>query len=263
MEHNQAEVSEFLAVLEKAKIEPNFFASREYIRRAGLRAIRSDGLLAIIEPGTEWAVLPALDPKSGQAVSFPGLGIWSDFYGQDFGPDLVPEFLDYEHIYDPRAFLDLSGSKWSVFRKNVRKWPAGKQDLDYTPLFPHHRGLIENVLIEWLESLGDQEVHDDSVMIDYLLYGDNRWGLFDGDRLVGINVWDYSWKYINYRYCVCRPEPFLSEYMRYRFYKSFIWDTIIPVWKLVNDGGILDRPALKFFKDRLNPIRVREVKSWR
>lgn len=249
-------VSEFLAVLEKLKIEPNFWSSREYIRRAGLQVIQSNGLLAVVDNGTDWAVLPALDPKSGKAVSFPGLSIWSDFYGTEFDY-AVPQFLDYEYLYDPRAFLDLSGSKWSVFRKNIKKWPRERTHLYYEPLINVHKKDIENVLIEWLESLGkDQEIHDDAVMLDYLLYGDNRYGLFDRDRLVGINVWDYSWKYINYRYCICRPEPFLSEYMRYLFYMDTNLNT------LVNDGGVLDRPSLKAFKDRLNPVRVREVMSW-
>ena len=244
MEPRTAKASEFLAVLEKARIEPNFWTSREYFRRAGLQVIRSDGLLVVIEPDTEWAVLPALNPRTGQAVSFPGLNIWSDFLGTELS-DRVPEFLDYEYLYDPKAFLNLSGSKWSAFRKNVRKYPAGKQNLNYTPLFPHHRSKVEGVIVAWLEGLRDTEVHDDAVMLDYLLYGDNRWGLFDGDMLVGINVWDYSWKYLNFRYCVCRPEPFLSEYMRYLFY-MYMRDA--EPWNMVNDGGVLDRPALKTFK---------------
>lgn len=252
--------SAYLAALEKAGIEPNFWAAGEYFRRAELQTRFLGANIVTVMDG-EVAVLPPLCLKTGKVVSIPEMTVWSDYAGISV-PGRTPELLDYEYIYDPANFRDLSGGHWAIFRKNVRKWPKDKKTV-YRPITPADSSQIEEVIVDWLSNSEIVEVHDDTVMLDYLLHGDNRWGLFEQDRLVGVNVWDYSWKYINFRYCVCRHEPFLSEYMRFLFYTAHPGGTLHGKPGLVNDGGVLDRPALKAFKDRLHPVRVREVYSWK
>jgi hypothetical protein len=48
--------------------------------------------------------------------------------------------------------------------------------------------------------------------------------------------------------------------MRYLFYRD---PEIRNQNKLVNDGGVLDNPNIKAFKDKMNPVRVREVYQWK
>jgi len=59
-----------------------------------------------------------------------------------------------------------------------------------------------------------------------------------------------------YRYCIADPdEPFLDEFMRLLFYQRNA------AGKLVIDGGVLGRPGLERFKDKLNPVKKRPVYS--
>jgi len=102
---------------------------------------------------------------------------------------------------------------------------------------------VLDVLSQWL-STKQEEIHDDEVMLLYLTEGNNRKALFENDELLAINVWDENPTFINYRYCVCKPVPFLSEYARYQFYTD---PCILSKNKLVNDGGVLDKESLLFF----------------
>ena len=79
-------------------------------------------------------------------------------------------------------------------------------------------------------------------------------------RLVGMNVWDENFAFINYRYCIDDGAPFLNEYLRYCFYTH---PTILLINKYVNDGGCLDSEGLKKFKMKLNPLAVYKVFSYK
>ena len=90
--------------------------------------------------------------------------------------------------------------------------------------------------------------------------GIEKKGLYKGEKLVALNIWDENYKYVNYRFCfVDHSEPFLDEFVRYLFYTD-LW--ILSKNKLVNDGGVLGRPGLEKFKDRLHPFRKRKVYSY-
>ena len=99
---------------------------------------------------------------------------------------------------------------------------------------------------------------------------DNAKEIFEGEnrrflrskkgKIYGLNIWDENFQYINYRYCICGKEDFISEYMRLLFYTDSV---ILNKGKLVNDGGVLDNPKLRFFKDKLNPMQVKERRTWR
>ena len=78
--------------------------------------------------------------------------------------------------------------------------------------------------------------------------------------VLGLVGWDRNYEYTNFRYVLSRPgEAFLDEYARLLFYT----DSEIHRGLLVNDGGTLDNPNLERFKDKLNPISKRRVKTWR
>jgi len=267
----------YLQRLEQLKVEPNFWCSVEYAEKAGLcgcEILTMSGVTySVVDQAEGWDVFPPLhvSPDGVDWIRLcrypPHNRIWSDFPGfpgEEMG--YTPHFLDYEYIYDPRDFLTMEGGKWMTFRKNSRKWQR-RNPPGYFYVDAREGGLtsteLEVLLVDWLGTLGDtDEVHDDEVMLKYLLEGVNRKALYrESDRkLMGVNIWDSNYMFINFRYSICRPEPFLAEFMRLLFYTDMGLHT---EGKLVNDGGVLDRYSLKQFKDRMNPVRVRMVRSWK
>lgn len=256
----------YLTLMEQAGIAPNFWTSRAYLERAGA-VEQTKGNLIWLE-ADEVPLFPTLS-FSGMVApmrEWPVQYCWSDFEG--FSSETTnKEFLDYEFIYNPTDFLEMAGGKWAVFRKNSRKFPARNPGFTYSrdPV-PTETELI-SLLQRWAARFGeDDTIHDFSVILTYLKdvgpnsdFGWKALRLEDG-LLVGINIWDRSWKYINFRYCFCDQEySFISEYLRWLFYTD---PAILKQNRLVCDGGVVDRQELKAFKEKMNPLRVREVYSW-
>jgi len=269
----------YLELLEQGNITPNFWCSEEYFSKAHLEEKERGDFYMVMDMvmDREWLMFPIIssNPKP-HLVQFTGTlagginKIWSDFPEWNPSKALVSldwehKFLDYEYIYDPKAFLNMKGGNWGVFRKNCRKWPRrfGNGNLTYDWIHKYHlqySGDLNELLTSWLEKKGDEKIEDDEVMMSYVFGGRFRKLLWDKKgKIYGINIWDKNYKHINFRYSICRPEEFLSEYMRWLFYTDFI---IQGSNKLVNDGGVLDNPNLKKFKDKMNPHHIREVFSW-
>jgi hypothetical protein len=209
-----------------------------------------------------WAVFPPL-PLNGDVTEYPyHLKVWSDF--SNLHPNYPQsEFLDWEYIMDSKQFNDLSGGKWEVYRKNVRKWPRHNENWKYTDVFDYTLSSI--IVGEWLEGKIDS-VQDGELIIAYVLADKNEKGIYkkllynEFGQLLAINIWDENWKYINYRYCIIKQaEPFLDEFVRYLFYTD---PEIQSKGKLINDGGGIGNKGLEAFKDKLHPVRKREVHSW-
>jgi hypothetical protein len=209
----------------------------------------------------KWCLFPPL-PLNKDTTEYPyNLNIWADF------SNLLPPypnlaFLDYEYIFNPDEFKDLSGGKWEVFRKNIRKWPKAHPKWTYNEEFDGRQS--ELLVAEWLEQKQDN-VLDAGLVIDFAISSDVR-GVYrkylydESGILVAINIWDHNWKYINYIYCIIRKDqPYLDEFARYLFYTD---PDIQEFKKLINDGGCLGNKGLERFKDKLNPVRKREVHSW-
>lgn len=268
----ERDLESYLTALQKNQVDPNFWCSPEYFSSAGCTT-RTDllGWQYIQDAGV--TVVPPLNIKNKQSHFMTGhldpgtLVCWSDFPNTAF-PGCSTEYLDHEFIYDPRSFLKLSGKKWAIFRKNIRKWAKrnyGDIDLHYFVLDPQNTMWdteINNLVISWLTYRAHQEIAGGEELIKYAVFGKNR-ALLVSDKLglLGMNIWDENYKYVNYRFTFCRPgEPFLDELLRYRFYTS---PEILEKSKLVNDGGCLGNESLKNFKLRLNPVRTRSVYSWR
>lgn len=251
--------------MEKRKIIPNFWCSKEYLKSINAKLRTYLGWVWVEED--DWMIFPPVHVCWGMIKNHPWLeyeNIWSDFpeYKTKSGNS---EFLDYEFIYDPKEFLTMSGSKWSKFRKNVRKWPRRNGAAPYVKIDPDEQSLksaINELLCSWLANQGkDAQIHDAETLLYYAHNAKHRAILLHPKSgILGMNIWDYNWKYINYRFILCRPEPFLDEYMRHLFYTS---KEVQNSGKLVNDGGCLDNEGLKKFKETLNPVKIREVKSWK
>lgn len=257
---------QYLTLLEQIGIAPNFWASRAYLERAGAQE-RTHGDLIWLE-ADEVPLFPALS-FSGNVAPFhqwPVPYCWSDFVGPSIEtPD--KELLDYEFIYDPGAFEKMSGGAWATFRKNCRKFPARNPGCVYSRTTEPEPAELVALLQRWASRFNEEDtIHDATVILKYLedVRHDTNFGWktlrTEDQLLVGVNIWDRSWKYINFRYCFCDPEyPFISEYMRWLFYTD---KSITSQKRLVCDGGVVDRPELKAFKEKMNPLQVREVYSW-
>jgi hypothetical protein len=252
MEHPR--VLTYLERANQLNITPNFWLSREYLLTQEDIEFKSNRKAMWLQED-EVMVFPPLpiDSHYLHERDCPPLLIWSDFENYSKGEPV--EFLDWEYVYDPNNFLDLSGGKWKIFRKNSRKWDRVNKNWYYSSTPPHNTGDIKKLLIKWLECRKEQEIEDSESLLWFIFNGSKRDFLYRGDELVGMNIWDSNGAAIMYRYCIIDPkEPFLDEFTRLLFYKS------IPN-RLVLDGGCLGNPGLEKFKDRLNPIKKRAIYS--
>jgi hypothetical protein len=264
--------SRYLELLKIYNIVPNFYCSQEYLDKSGVEEITIENYIFLQQD--DWIISPPINALNGELLGVPkdwAPKIWIDF--QYWRPPVgyEPTFLDWEYIYNPKDFLDLSGGNWRVFRKNIRKFPGryGKAPLSYVNIFEvaRKRGerfvkdSLKNLLLEWLSDQGkDEEIHDDDVIVEYLFNGENRKVLIDKDYMIlGVNIWDQNHQFINFRYSFSQSHKFLNEYIRYVFYTD---PTIIHHNKLVNDGGTLDNNNIESFKDKLCPQAKRPVFSY-
>ena len=130
-------------------------------------------------------------------------GFLDKTWGGRGGKWIHSAFLDHQYVYDPYQFNNPEGKKWKTYRKNIRKFPERCPNVG--PQVYHKLELgeqeleIEFMLLQWSEG---KELYDPEVMVQFLFYGKNRWGLFvDGD-LVGVNVGDENHKHRIFRYCL-------------------------------------------------------------
>jgi len=257
--------SVYLQAMKEGKIEPNFYCSLEYFQKAHCHEVIENGLVTVMDR-SNCPLLPSInliDRKTHPYLLADG--IWADLVG--FRPFLTTiqmdkTFLDYNYIYDPQNFQEMRGSQWATFRKNSRKFPNryGNEKLRWTKNISFNNKL-ESFGLDVIKDFRDNQIHDAGVMLSCLFKGKNRWFLIDikTNNILAVNIWDDNHLYVNYRFALCMDIPFLSEYIRLSFYRQMVKEK---PGKLVNDGGVLDRPTLKAFKDKLNPVKVNKVYSW-
>ena len=164
--------------------------------------------------------------------------------------------LDNQYVYDAYRFLDLSGSEWKVYRKNIRKYPNRVGgELNYRRVYPGQREEeVASLLERWAEG---RTIQDPETFVRFVLFGTWRWGLFRDGVLVGLNVGDVNSAHGVFRYCIDDGTPYLNEYLRHRFFTS-TWAREV---RWINDGGDLGNPGLAKFKWKLNPFSVTAVFS--
>ena len=238
----------YLKMLKENNYNPNFWCSENYFYYAEWVTEVNNGWV-IVRDKEGQLMLPVINDEGITLV-----GNW--WAGLDDKMFLMYGLLDYNFIYDPRNFLNLEGSCWKVFRKNIKKFPRNRKGLRYE--YCQSSDLSTDVFISWLCGRKEDEIIlDDDVILKYLHHTEKKI-LYDDNEVYGINIWDENYKYVNYRYCFTDGSPFLSEYMRYLFYTD---KDILQKEKLINDGGSLGSEGLHNFKVRLNPVEIIEIKT--
>jgi len=255
-------MKKYLKNLELKGVRPNFWCSLEYFELAGFKAIYTNNEISIWDEDV--LVFPPIGSKFPYSINLLNKSFWASFSNMNFTNTTSSSFrfLDYEYIYDPNNFKNLTGKKWKVFRKNIKKWANKNEDWKYYRIEGNkYFDILKETLIKWLRTFPkDRIVHDSEVLLQYMKHGKNIKGLFNSqEEIVSINIWDTNYQFINYRYCICKPEPFLSEFTRYLFYQD---PEILKQKKFINDGGTLDQLTLKQFKDKLNPIKINKIYSY-
>jgi len=240
--------NKYLETLERFRIDPNFWCSEEYFEAAGWETYTSGGSVYVSDSEGH-LMLPPIELKTG-IVHHCSVPVWSSLPGLSSG-----EFLDYNFLYMPALFRNLTGGDVAVFRKNSRKFAARHPELTLLYREATPTDDLSALMVSWLEGR-ERIVQDADVILKYIDSGKNRWVLVDQNGAIyGVNIWDSNHRFVNYRYCFCYPGQFLSEYMRLLFY-THIGDD-----KLVNDGGCLGDDNLYHFKMKLRPFRVFKVFS--
>lgn len=252
----------YLRRMEELKIEPNFWVNRDYLQLCLVESHEADGWVWLEDDGVcLFPPLPCEPISFDKLINYPVDEVWSDFANRGHPSFGETEFLDWEYIFDPSDFLDMSGGKWMTFRKNSRKWP---RDRDWWWGGRSADDSEERLLVEWFSGREDT-VYDPEIIAYYVLNPSlptvRRGYLYDKQGLAAVNVWDENYFYINFRFCICRQEDgrFLDEFARLQFYLLMCDRS---KGKLVNDGGALDSEGLERFKDKMNPRRKRQVSSW-
>lgn len=261
---NQNHARGFLTILDLMndnKIRPNFFCSVPYLHYSGAVArVRSDA--AWVE-ADDVCLFPPMPINGVFKKDYPVNEIWSDYAGfEPPGDRWLKTFLDWEYLYNPHDFQTMRGGRWETFRKNSRKWPKFQRNVHYGRVT---QGKEErwNLVAEWLEKR-QASVLDPETIVSYVMNPVNgvyQKALTRNGQLVGLNIWDENYCYVNFRFCIVRAgERYLDEYMRRLFYTD---PEILAKGKLVNDGGVLDNEGLQRFKDKMNPVRKRKMYGWK
>lgn len=241
-------------------VVPNFFMSNPYLQLSHARLIEKHGWLWIKDK--YWNLFPAL-PLEG-SMEAPELDrIWALFGNDNIVLNEHYHFLDWQYLFRPSDFMDMSGHRWEVFRKNCRKWPNRNEGWNYTSGIPSstEAGML---IASWLERKRN-DVHDGELLARFAYFEDGlsvfRKYLYNkSGELVAINAWDENWMFVNYRVCMVKDgEPFLDEFIRWLFYTD---PEVIGMNKIVNDGGTLGHEGLERFKDKMNPFKKIKIYSW-
>lgn len=254
--------SDYEYLLKIHKIVPNFFISEAYFEHAGLEIERAYARVKVYNPATQnhnrILMFPplimgnGLDPECKEPIEI-------DFEGYE-NNCLTRHRFDREYLYQPASFQDLSGRRWHTFKKNCKKVAQlnPKYDRPTNSSRGYYTDILLNILQDWA---GSREIQDNETLINYVLYHDltSIKCLFINNKIVGFNIWDRNYSYINYRFCIDNREvPFANEYLRLCFYTDKEIQTGVPV----NDGGDLGDEQLFRFKNKLNPAIVRIRWSW-
>ena len=236
----------FLRQLKQSGKDLNFWMSEEYIEHAKLVCIDDgQGRTGYQDDSGDW-LFPTID-RDGTVNSD---GVQLGFIDDEIGP-----FWDYQYVYDPKNYLDLSGNKWKVLRRHINTMKG--REWAYRALQKDDEEEVIQLFLLWSKG---RELYDNEVFGRFVLFGKLRWGLFEKGKLRGVNIADSNDDFINYRYCFDDGEKLLNEYLRYRFYVS---NYVQNSNKLVNDGGSLDSGSLARFKNKFRPIQIRSVYTGR
>ena len=260
----------FLKRIEDIGWVPNFFCSRAYLEAVRPTIVEREGWLMVFDDDVcMFPPVPVMD--KGELDPEPDFTSWPDFIWSDFPGWRAPEgyraeFLDFQYEYDPMRFRNIEGRLWATFRKNSRKWSQRNNSrLIVKDWWDFPKDKVAEFIGEWMEPR-EETLQDADVLLEYLsnpIYQARLYCITDErGHIMAIVGADSNWEFVNFRHCIVRDgEPFLDEAVRLVFYREVY--PRIDGRLMVNDGGIVDNPNLGWFKDRLNPVRKRQIYSWR
>ena len=246
----------------------NFWCSEEFFDKADwiVATVYDEVTNTVRVLGDDGGTLfPPITPQ-GRFLMTGEFEVWADIQGVYPAPWAVDKYfkmeLDREYLYNPVHFQDLRGKSWAVFRKNIAKWKDWPFTYTNISHVPYNAGQSQalQLLVYWLRG-HQKDAEDAGTLAAFVRSGEHRKALVNSEgKILGVNVWDYGPTFINYRVCIAYPMPYLQEYLRWLFYTD---PEIKDSGKLVNDGGDLGQGGLRRFKEKLNPVQVRTVHSWR
>jgi hypothetical protein len=235
----------YLELIKNKNILPNFFVSEAYLSQIDFKWVNFQDWIWV-EDSTGLCIIPPIHPI--KTNDFPVKNIWAGFVNYPSKEkEWDVEFFDWQYIFNPSDFINMSGGRWETYRKNSKKWNQHK-----TIQISQEFNPDTDLLADFVE-LRKQNFMDVEWAIECFLNADLpvfRQYIYENSELKAVNIWDENHKLINYRWCFCRNEPFLSEFARLCFYRQ---PQILNSDKLVNDGGSLGFSGLETFKDKMNP----------
>ncbi len=252
----------YLKALRQMGQRPNFWCSSEYARRAGWRSPAGEIVLDVFDAdGVQ--MLPTLVKLERKGNPGPyqinrATRCWAGFAG-DSG-----RLLDFEFIYNPADFMDISGPRWKKVRKCIRQAKADLPcaDLSYGNVYDSDSALNEFVY-RWAIQNSTGTFYEPDVMESYMMEGESRLLLIDphspSRAAYALLIWDQNWQYINFRYCCVESGVRgLSDLARVKFMR---WIHLYYPGRLVNDGGALDSKELFTYKTKLNPLEINNIRT--
>ncbi len=243
-------------------IDPSFFLSQPYLDLNEAVVWKNEHWMWV--ESDDWLLFTPIrisQTPVDASYAFPkGMNIWCDDINDLYRDPAMwqPKFLDFEYIFDPTQFQNMEGGKWNTFRKNIRKWPRGNPDYMYIDQLMDLKAL-NDLCVDWFTPRVDA-IEDGESILKFILFPHTmirrKYMYRKNWELVGVNVWDWNYQYINYRLCIAKTgERFLDEFMRFQFYQDPI---IRASRKKVNDGGSLGNVGLERFKGKMNPLEKRK-----
>jgi hypothetical protein len=242
----------FEAMLKGGHI-PNFWCSEEYMKHASCSLVLNPYFIGIQAPEGMWLV-PPLSPLGHIMDMNKGEEVWSSFLKQEIDEKrYTTTLLDQNYIYTAKIVADMEGRKFSTFRKNVNKWEKENEDKYRIEFENPHVDECLALFEEWMP----ETVDDGMTIIEFIMKCPNRFLLFRENELLGFNLFDVNNHYVNFRYCFCKKEDYLSEFLRHIFFEYHR-----KAVQKINDGGDLGNSELARFKRKLNPDSVLPVYSY-
>ena len=238
---------------------PNFLMSPYWLRAGGYLITRHYTLSR--------DTIEVRDPEDGRLV-LPGIylddySIAPEKFEAGFATESgVSSLWDKQYVYRPSRLLNgWQGGQFRGRRKALslalRNLDVKIEDCSMTPWYrPRDEKATQDYLTAWAGEKGDG-VFDPDRMVEAVLGTipaglAQRLTLLVKGKPMGVSVIDPGLEcWVNYRYCLVSPGlPGLSELCR-----MLTWDYLArnTTFKLINDGGCLDRPGLEQFKDKLCP----------
>jgi len=238
-------IKQYYSLLRETGVLPNFWVSPTYWAMSEMEKIESPCRSAV---SLGWKEIAAFPP-----ISLVSHKILQETVGKN-GPEVMysfPEvrptdkdrevFVGFNYIYDPQEFIGLKGKRWSTLRTSISKWTRSNPNcVFYAGGCPNWDSKPSCLFLKEWQQNNSVSVSDFDIMIRYFVSIENvpNCGFLFQDQmqteLIGLVTWDWNWQFVNLRFCLHKDEPYLAEFLRWRFY---VYIAGLQQHRLVNSGG--------------------------